>query len=181
MGHFGQELRRERETRGIALEAITSETKINGRHLLSLEEGQFASLPGGVLSKGIVRGYARVVGLDEEDCLRRYVEECEHHGLKADDDSGWTAFAANVGRNRKGDFGRPTKLQWAGVALLLTLLAVFGWYVAHFVQERMSEALTGSRAQVCQVTQDGHAFASQTTFAGRTTLAGRAAFGALAD
>jgi cytoskeletal protein RodZ len=141
MGHFGQELRRERESRGIALDAITSETKISTRHLLSLEEGKFDALPGGVLSKGIVRGYARVVGLDEEECVRRYIADFQRSGLHQDDDSAWTEFAANVGRNRKGDFGHPTRLQWAGVMLLLTLLAVFGWYVAHYVQGRISETI----------------------------------------
>ena len=140
MGNFGQELRRERELRGIALDTITGETKISPRYLLSLEEGKFGALPGGVLSKGIVRGYARVVGLDEEDCLRRYLSECEQAGLEKNEDEGWSEFAANVGRNRKGDLDSPTRLQWAGVALLLTLLAVFGWYVAHFVQARISQA-----------------------------------------
>ncbi len=155
MGHFGEELRRERESRGIALETITGVTKISSRHLVSLEEGHFEALPGGVLSKGIVRGYARVVGLDEEDCLRRYIEQCEHIGLKKEDESGWTAFAANVGRNRKGDFGQPTRLQWAGVALLLTLLAMFGWYVAHFVQERVSSARITPPSLVCALVLTG--------------------------
>ena len=140
MGNFGQELRRERETRGISLEAIAFETKISGRNLFSLEEGQFDALPGGVLSKGIVRGYARVVGLDEEECVHRFLSACSQAGLERNADEGWTEFATNVGRNRKGGFESPTGLQWAGVALLLTLLAVFGWYVAHFVQGRVSQA-----------------------------------------
>ena len=82
MGQFGEELRRERETRGIALEAITDSTKISGRHLNALEQEQFDRLPGGVFNRGIVRGYARVVGLDEETWVDRFMSAYhgERHG-----------------------------------------------------------------------------------------------------
>ena len=65
MGHFGEELRRERESRGVALETISEKTKVITRYLTALEDDRFEALPGGILSKGIVRGYARTVGLDE--------------------------------------------------------------------------------------------------------------------
>ena len=64
MGNFGEDLRMERLSRGIALEDITAVTKISQRHLLALEQERFRLLPGGILSKGIVRGYASAVGLD---------------------------------------------------------------------------------------------------------------------
>ncbi len=63
MGSFGEDLRMERLTRGIALEDITAVTKISQRHLLALEQDRFRLLPGGILSKGIVRGYAAALGL----------------------------------------------------------------------------------------------------------------------
>ena len=66
MSQFGKDLRKERETRGIAIDTITDATKISSRHLVALEEEHFDVLPGGVFNKGIVRGYARVVGLDED-------------------------------------------------------------------------------------------------------------------
>jgi cytoskeleton protein RodZ len=61
MAQFGEDLRRERESRGIALELITDSTKISSRHLVALERDRFEQLPGGVFNKGIVRGYARAV------------------------------------------------------------------------------------------------------------------------
>ena len=57
MGSFGEDLRAERVSRGIALEDITAVTKISQRHLVALEQERFRLLPGGILSKGIVRGY----------------------------------------------------------------------------------------------------------------------------
>jgi cytoskeletal protein RodZ len=50
MGNFGEDLRTERLSRGIALEQITAVTKISQRHLVALEQGRFRLLPGGILS-----------------------------------------------------------------------------------------------------------------------------------
>ena len=72
VGNFGQELRMERLNRGVALEKITEVTKISQRHLIALEENQFRVLPGGILNKGIVRGYVNVLGLDEMDWISRF-------------------------------------------------------------------------------------------------------------
>ena len=144
MGQFGHELRRERESRGIPLGSITGITKISERNLLALEEERFDALPGGVLSKGMVRGYARAVGLDEDAWVGRYLSAYHQSGKLKDDDVAWMEFAENVGRARKGNDLRPgQRMRWAGVALLLTLLALFSWYVARFVGERaMSQGPT---------------------------------------
>jgi len=66
MSEFGEELRQEREARGIALQSIIDATKISSRHLQALETNHFDYLPGGVFNRGIVRSYARVVGLDRK-------------------------------------------------------------------------------------------------------------------
>ena len=137
MGQFGQELRSEREARGIALENITGITKISGRHLIALEQENFSALPGGVLNKGIVRGYARACGMDEDAWVDRYLAAYQQSGQIKDDDQAWISFAENVGKARKGDELEPdTRLRWAGVAALLVLLAFFTWYVMHFVTTR---------------------------------------------
>jgi cytoskeletal protein RodZ len=73
MSSFGEDLRTERMSRGIALEHITAVTKISQQHLIALEQGKFRQLPGGILSKGIVRGYAGAVGLDEVDWTERFL------------------------------------------------------------------------------------------------------------
>lgn len=142
MGQFGHDLRRERESRGIELGSITSVTKISERHLVALEEERFDALPGGVLSKGIVRGYARAVGLDEATWLNRYLSAYHQSGQIKDDDVAWMEFAENVGRARKGDDPRPAQsIRWLGVAVLLTLLVLFSWYVARFVSGRATAGL----------------------------------------
>jgi len=72
MGAFGERLRREREMRGISLNEIAESTKISRRHLESLENEEFDSLPGGVFNRGFVRAYARFVGINEEQAVADY-------------------------------------------------------------------------------------------------------------
>ena len=134
MGQFGQDLRREREARGVAIGSISDVTKISGRHLLALEEEKFSALPGGVLNKGIVRGYARACGMDEDAWVHRYLSAYHQSGQIKDDDQSWIEFAENVGKTRKSEEIEPdTRLRWAGVAVFVLLLVFFAWYVAHYV------------------------------------------------
>jgi cytoskeleton protein RodZ len=170
MSEFGNELRGERESRGIGLDAISEATKISHRHLLALEASNFDQLPGGVLNKGIVRGYARVVGLDQEAWVERFMAAYQGSGQLKDDDASWIEFAENVGKNRSHEAERPdVRLRWAGVALLLTLLAALGWFVWRYVSEKMSaegapqqsHAITTvaaiSASVTCQIQQSPHA------------------------
>jgi cytoskeleton protein RodZ len=76
MGAFGERLRREREMRGISLNEISESTKISRRHLESLENEDFDSLPGGVFNRGFVRAYARFVGINEEEAVADYNAVC---------------------------------------------------------------------------------------------------------
>jgi cytoskeletal protein RodZ len=139
MPEFGKELRTERESRGIGLETISDLTKISSRYLAALEEDHFEQLPGGVFNKGIVRGYARVVGLDEDFWVSRYMEAYQQSGLLKADDADWIEFAENVGKSRDKDGHRPDqRLRWAGVAMLLLLLVGLGWFVWHFVSDRIA-------------------------------------------
>jgi hypothetical protein len=73
LGAFGDKLRKQREQRGIALDAISNTTKIGTRMLRALEDEHFDQLPGGVFNKGFVRAYARQVGLDEEEAITDYL------------------------------------------------------------------------------------------------------------
>ena len=133
MGNFGEDLRTERLSRGIALEYITSVTKISQRHLLALEQERFRLLPGGILSKGIVRGYAGAVGLDERDWTERFLKASKAAGQASDDDRGWAAFAKNVGKARiQRRDAIEIRLRWAGAVLLLLLVSGAGYLTVRY-------------------------------------------------
>gem|GEM_PF-2503604 len=149
MTGFGETLRKEREARGVALETITRVTKISNRHLLALEQNQFDSLPGGVFNKGIVRGYARAVGLNEEEWVRRYVSAYHSTAGSQDEETDWVQFAENASKGRRSAEGaRPEmRLRWAGVLLLLLALAGFSWFVWSYVRTKVSSNAAPVTAQ----------------------------------
>jgi cytoskeletal protein RodZ len=66
MGSFGENLRRERELRGVSLREIADHTKISIRFLEALEEDRVEVLPGGLFPRAFVKQYATFVGLDPE-------------------------------------------------------------------------------------------------------------------
>jgi cytoskeleton protein RodZ len=152
VSQFGEELRQERVSRGIALETISGSTKIVTRYLAALEDEQFDVLPGGILSKGIVRGYARAVGLDESTWVERFLAARNQQGF-SDDDNGWMAFASNVGESRLRGFRQSDiRLRWAGVAALLLVLAGFGWFVWHYVSGHVMASETSQHAMTTSST-----------------------------
>ena len=132
MGNFGEDLRMERTSRGIALEHITAITKISRQHLLALEQEKFRQLPGGILSKGIVRGYAGAVGLDQHDWTERFLQAYSASGLVMEDPN-WTAFASNVGKARlQRREAREFRLRWLGAFTLLVLVAAAGFLMVRY-------------------------------------------------
>jgi transcriptional regulator with XRE-family HTH domain len=69
---FCEYLRAQRERASLSIEDIARVTKIPERSLRQLEEGKFEELPGDVFVRGFLRSYARVVGVNAEDVVRRY-------------------------------------------------------------------------------------------------------------
>ena len=132
MGSFGEDLRMERMSRGIALEHITAITKISQHHLLALEQERFRQLPGGILNKGIVRGYAGAIGLDQHDWTERFLQAYRASGLVIEDPN-WTAFASNVGKARlQRREANEFRLRWLGALIMLLLVALAGYLMVRY-------------------------------------------------
>jgi cytoskeleton protein RodZ len=123
---FGEQLRREREQRGLAVEAICNATKVPMRHIQALEAGAFQELPGGVFRKGFVRSYLKALGLEEAAWMRRFEESCRESGLGDSNGTEWATFAENV-RNSRGLARRRTHLRGAGWGAVLVLTTLAGW------------------------------------------------------
>lgn len=162
MTHFGIELRKERELRGVSIGDIAQVTKVSSRYLTSLEEEHFETLPGGVLNKGIVRNYAQALGLDENLWTERFMAAYRESGQMKDDDLQWVEFAENVSRSRARKPQHSSfRLRWAGVVMLLTVLAVSGWFVWNYVNSKVDATSPASQttkpvaAQFSQTASNG--------------------------
>jgi cytoskeletal protein RodZ len=73
MGSFGENLRRERELRGVSLREIADGTKISVRFLQALEEDRIDVLPGGLFPRAFVKQYALFLGLDVDKAVADFV------------------------------------------------------------------------------------------------------------
>jgi len=68
----GSELARARQRLSLSLEDIARRTKISATYLAAIERDQLQQLPGGLYSRAFVRAYAREVGCDPDDMVRRF-------------------------------------------------------------------------------------------------------------
>jgi transcriptional regulator with XRE-family HTH domain len=117
---FGDQLKREREMRGVSLEEISAATRISTRFLEALEKEQWDRLPGGVFRRGFIRSVARYLGLDGDDLISEY----ELQTKDAPKDLSSEEHLYNIPRDY-----RPAAI---AIVVLLALLAG-GWFVyAHF-------------------------------------------------
>lgn len=67
----GLQLREAREVAGLSLDQVAQQLKLAPRQVKALEDENFTLLPGRTFSRGFVRNYARLLGLDPEDLLAR--------------------------------------------------------------------------------------------------------------
>jgi transcriptional regulator with XRE-family HTH domain len=69
---FGDRARRQRERRGVSLEAIAQATKVSASLFAGLERGDCSRWPGGVYSRAYVRAYAEAIGLDADEAVEDF-------------------------------------------------------------------------------------------------------------
>ncbi len=72
---FGSYLKTKRLEKAICLEAISRKTHITVDMLLLLEKEAYDRLPAQVYIHGFIREYARIVGIDAEEALKRYLTD----------------------------------------------------------------------------------------------------------
>jgi cytoskeleton protein RodZ len=113
MGSFGENLRRERELRGVSLREIAEGTKIAVRFLEALEDDRIDVLPGGLFPRSFVRQYAVFVGLDPEKTVADFLM---HHGLPEPE--------AKPLRSERPAWRSPGALFFAVVAVVAVVLVV---------------------------------------------------------
>jgi cytoskeletal protein RodZ len=118
---IGPQLHAAREAKGLTLEQVAAETRIPQRHLVAMEAGEFAKLPGRTYAVGFARTYAKTVGLDPDEIAAGVRAE-----LDAQSDDGYRPASFEP-----GDPARvPSRaLGWfAGFAVLLLLAGGFFFF-----------------------------------------------------
>jgi hypothetical protein len=68
----GAQLRASREARGLTIEALAHTTRVQARILAAIERDDVAGVPPRPFGRGLVRAYAREMGLDADRIAREY-------------------------------------------------------------------------------------------------------------
>jgi cytoskeletal protein RodZ len=136
---FGEELRREREIRGISVKEIADATKISRRFLDAIERNDHKTLPAPVFTRGFVREYARYLGLNAEEIVNRYnyaaagddrIEKSAHLDRLVPDRSVETERKP-ASRGLPSPFARVDRGIYVLLFLVVALVGAIYWTVRH--------------------------------------------------
>ena len=115
----GEFLREVREEKGLTLDDISRETKIQIKYLFALEEGDFSLFSGEIYIKGALRNYARVVGINDDEIISFYDQFKKKYAAEKNSDSEKPKKRQNIFLNQK------EKNPFPGAALIWIVLFVF--------------------------------------------------------
>jgi cytoskeletal protein RodZ len=74
---FGRYLQATRLEKKISLEQVSQQTRIGRGNLLLIEQEDHERLPAAVYVKGFLRAYAKAVGADDDEVIRRYASRLD--------------------------------------------------------------------------------------------------------
>jgi cytoskeleton protein RodZ len=156
LASFGEELRREREIRGISLKEISDATKISKRFLEAIEKNDHRTLPAPVFTRGFVREYARYLGLNAEEIVNRYnfaaagddrIEQSAHLDRLVQPQA--QPLAKDRERERQSippPYARIDRNVYILVVIVAALLAASYWALKHKRETRAEEARVDTAA-----------------------------------
>lgn len=135
MAQLGSLLQEAREEKGLSLEEAEEATRIRRKYLSAFEAGDYAELPPAVYTRGLLRSYARYLGLDAEEALTLYSQEAK--ALPGQAQRGPTFMSEPLATRRRLD---PELL--VGLVILVAIVAALAWvvhdYILPLAQERIS-------------------------------------------
>lgn len=151
----GERLRAAREAKGMSVQDVASATRIPKRHLETIEDGDFAVLPGRTYAIGFSRSYAKAVGLNDEEIVNDVREQ-----LGIED----PAERLRDGTMQTED---PTRLPSRGLVIasiiagIVLLIGVFAFSRSFFAPESEADSLLAAEEQRTEAEQQAQAAATQ--------------------
>ncbi len=116
---LGEIFRQKREEKKITLKNVCEVTKLSKSIILAIESDNLEDLPGGFFNRGILRTYARFLGLDEEEIIGMYENIYEKDGERREN---------VLTSNREFNFNFLSKkviLAFLAILILLSLIWLF--------------------------------------------------------
>src|SRR5262245_10951359 len=134
---IGAELAEARRRKGLSLDELSDRTKISVLMLLAIERDDLKALPGGLFVRGFLRAYAREVGRDPEEIVRRYRAAYEE---SAPPDDATTTGPPHAVEQKSGGLSRRvfttmsegwSRRTWLSSLAVALVAAQAYWAVAH--------------------------------------------------
>ncbi len=118
MASIGEQLKQTREDQSKSLEEVANATKISKRYLQAIEEGNYSLIPGQTYVIGIIRNYARYLGLDPKPIIEQYSKLI----LPSDDDV--KPITTMARGNQKNNQRRMVRKRFGTLILIIVFLIV---------------------------------------------------------
>ncbi|MET3682201.1 cytoskeletal protein RodZ [Alkalibacillus flavidus] len=136
---IGERLKEARESKGLSIEQVAEETKIQKRYLTAVESHDWSTMPGNFYIRAFIREYANAVGLNGEELL-------EEHSQELPETSSETPNYQYVTPTRSSSkSSKNNKQMFSIIPKLLVFILIIGigfaiWYsVVNFIQPAMSD------------------------------------------
>jgi len=132
---IGEKLRLARETRGIALRAISEQTRISMRYLEAIEADDYRRLPGGIFNRSFIRAYAKQIGYDEQQALEEYSAMMHERGEATDEVSNRSPSLVYTDSS-----GQRSPLRTVLLAIIiLAALSLGAWAAWYFYEHKIRQ------------------------------------------
>ncbi|EAL11433.1 transcriptional regulator [Bacillus cereus G9241] len=147
---LGQKLKEARETKGLSVDQLHEVTKIQKRHLVAIEEGNYDVLPGAFYARAFIKQYADAVGLNGEELLVEY-QSTIPQSEKRDVPQVSTGQKTQETMQKSSSWPIADHMPKILVALLVIAVGVVIWFVFQALTGKGDEKVPNAQSEKIEV------------------------------
>ncbi|WBO93007.1 DUF4115 domain-containing protein [Bacillus tropicus] len=150
MTELGQKLKEARGTKGLSIDQLHEITKIQKRHLVAIEEGNYDVLPGAFYARAFIKQYADAVGLNGEELLVEY-QSTIPQSEKRDVPQVSTGQKTQETMQKSSSWPIADHMPKILVALLVIAVGVVIWFVFQALTGKSDEKVPNAQSEKIEV------------------------------
>ncbi|MGH1295320.1 helix-turn-helix domain-containing protein [Bacillus pretiosus] len=150
MTELGQKLKEARGTKGLSMDQLHEITKIQKRHLIAIEEGNYDVLPGAFYARAFIKQYADAVGLNGEELLVEY-QSTIPQSEKRDVPQVSTGQKTQETMQKSSSWPIADHMPKVLVALLVIAFGVVIWFVFQALTGKGDEKVPNAQSEKIEV------------------------------
>lgn len=150
MTELGQKLKEARGTKGLSMDQLHEITKIQKRHLVAIEEGNYDILPGAFYARAFIKQYADAVGLNGEELLVEY-QSTIPQSEKRDVPQVSTGQKTQETMQKSSSWPIADHMPKVLVALLVIAFGVVIWFVFQALTGKGDEKVPNAQSEKIEV------------------------------